>query len=69
MKTDIEAGVLNFIIDRLQIEDEWFEWRGRGFTWWAGRLAQRIMFAPRRDLHGVQASTLHISTDVLSNVP
>jgi hypothetical protein len=66
---DLEANTLNFIIDRLQIEDDWFEWTGRGFRWWAGRLAQRLVFAPRRDLHGVLVSTLHIETDLLADVP
>lgn len=69
MNTEIESGVLNFIIDRLQIEDEWFEWLGRGFRWWAGDLAQRIELAPARDVHGVRVSTLHVSTDLLSDVP
>ena len=69
MNAEIESGVLNFIIDRLQIEDEWFEWRGRGFAWWAGALAQRIQYSARRNLHGVQAVTLHVETDLLTSVP
>jgi hypothetical protein len=64
----LEAGVLNFIIDRLQIEDHWFHGRGRGFTWWAGALAQRIDLAAPRDLHGVRVTTLHIETDLLTEV-
>ena len=68
MKPEIEAGVLNFIIDRLQIENDWFEGRGRGFTWWAGGLAQRLDLAPPRELHGVTVTTLHIETDLLSDV-
>lgn len=68
MNGEIESGVLNFIIDRLQIEDEWFEWLGRGFRWWAGGLAQTIRLAPPRDLHGVNVSTLHVSTDLLADV-
>lgn len=69
MSVQTEAAILNFIIDRLQIEDDWFEWEGRGFRWWPGPLAQRITFAPRRDLHGVPVSTLHIETDLLAGVP
>lgn len=69
MSADHEAAILNFIIDRLQIDDGWFEWTGRGFQWWAGPLAQRIRFSPRRDLHGVSVSTLHIETDILGEVP
>lgn len=69
MSAEIEAAILNFLIDRLQIEDDWFEWGGRGFRWWAGELAQRITFAPRRELHGVPVTTLHIETDLLADVP
>jgi len=69
VKADTEAAILNLIIDRLQIEDEWFEWSGRGFRWWAGPLAQRIAFSARRELHGVTVSTLHIETDLLADVP
>lgn len=68
MTPELASGVLNFIIDRLQIEDEWFEWRGRGFRWWAGHLAQRIELAPPRDLHGVPVVTLHVATDLLADV-
>lgn len=69
MNPDLEARTLNFIIDRMQIDDEWFEWEGRGFRWWAGPLAQRLHFAPRRDVGGVAMSTLHIETDLLAEVP
>ena len=68
MNPENEAALLNFIIDRLQIENDWFEGRGRGFTWWAGALAQRLDLSPPRDLHGVQVTTLHIETDLLSDV-
>jgi hypothetical protein len=69
VSTETEAAILNFIIDGLQIDDDWFEWGGRGFRWWAGLLAQRIAFSPRRDLHGVAVSTLHIDTDLIAGVP
>jgi hypothetical protein len=69
VSADLEATTLDFIIDRLQIDDEWVERDGRGFTWWAGALAQRIAFAPRRELHGVPVATLHIETDLLAGVP
>jgi len=63
-----ESAILNFIIDRLQIDDDWFEWTGRGFRWWAGPLAQRIAFSPRRNLHGIPISTLHVETDLIAGV-
>lgn len=69
MNADLEARVLNFIIDRMQIDDEWFEWEGRGFRWWAGPLAQRLRFAPRREVEGVAMTTLHVETELLGEVP
>ena len=68
MSPEHESAILNFIIDRLQIDDDWFEWTGRGFRWWAGPLAQRIAFSPRRNLHGVPISTLHVETDLIAGV-
>lgn len=69
MSDDKYAGTLNFLIDRLQIEDRWFEGRGRGFAWWAGPLAQHVRFGSRRDLHGIPVTTLYVSTDLLAEVP
>ena len=69
MTPETEAGLLNFLIDRLQIEQDWFEGRGRGFTWWAGDLAQRIHLAVPRAMHGVTVTTLHVETDLLADVP
>ena len=69
MTPETEAGLLNFLIDRLQIDHDWFEGRGRGFTWWAGALAQRARLATPRALHGVTVTTLHIETDLLAGVP
>ena len=68
MTPEHEAALLNFIIDRLQIDNDWFEGRGRGFTWWAGALAQRLDLSAPRDLHGVRVTTLHIETDLLADV-
>lgn len=69
MTPETEAALINFLIDRLQIDHEWFEGRGRGFAWWAGALAQRVTLAPPRTIHGVTLSTLHVETDLLADVP
>ncbi len=69
MSTDKESKTLNFIIDAVQIDHDWFEATQKGFRWWAGALAQTVSFAPRRDLHGVPVSTLHVETDLLADVP
>lgn len=69
MTPEAEAGLINFLIDRLQIDHEWFDGRGRGFAWWAGPLAQRVTLAPPRTLHGVSVTTMHLETDLLADVP
>lgn len=69
MTPEAEAGLINFLIDRLQIDHHWFEGRGRGFSWWAGALAQRVTLAAPRTLHGVTVTTLHVETDLLADVP
>lgn len=69
MSADKESKTLNFIIDALQVDHDWFEATQKGFRWWAGPLAQTLRFAPRRDLHGVPVSTLHVETDLLTDVP
>lgn len=69
MTPETEAALINFLIDRLQIENEWFEGRGRGFAWWAGALAQRVYLGAPRTVHGVTVTTLHLETDLLADVP
>jgi hypothetical protein len=61
--------ILDFLIDRMQIEDAWSVRDEESLTWWASSLAQRVWAAPARDVQGVEVTTLHLETDLLSGVP
>ena len=53
----------------MQIEAEWAVQERTSFTWWAHTLAQRVWVAPPREFQGVELTTLHIETDLLTDVP
>lgn len=62
------ARVIDFVYDRLQIDEAWSA-RGVGaFTWWAGELAQRVWAGPPRDVEGTTVTTVHIETTILDGV-
>jgi hypothetical protein len=66
---DFVEEVLRFLTARMQIEAEWAVQEQTSFTWWAHTLAQRVWVAPPREVQGVELRTLHIETDLLSDVP
>ena len=66
---DIVEEVLRFLTARMQIEAEWAVQEQTSFTWWAHTLAQRVWVTPPREMQGVDLTTLHIETDLLSAVP
>ena len=66
---DIVEEVLRFLTARMQIEAEWAVQERTSFTWWAHTLAQRVWVAPPREFQGVELTTLHIETDLLTDVP
>ena len=66
---DFVEEVLRFLTARMQIEAEWAVQEQTAFTWWAHTLAQRVWVAPPREVQGVELRTLHIETDLLSDVP
>lgn len=53
----------------MQIEAEWAVQDQNSFTWWAHTLAQRVWVAPVREFQGVDLRTVHIETDLLTEVP
>lgn len=65
---ELGSDPLAFIAERMQIDAEWAVETADTITWWAGPLAQRIVLAPPRDLHGVQVVVLHVETDLLKEV-
>ncbi len=66
---DFVEDTLRFLTARMQIEAEWAVQERTSFTWWAHTLAQRVWVAPAREFQGVELTTLHIETDLLSDVP
>ncbi|HUQ86192.1 MAG TPA: hypothetical protein VM096_01455 [Vicinamibacterales bacterium] len=60
--------VLKFLTARMQIEAEWAVQERTSFTWWAHTLAQRVWVAEPREFQGVQLTTLHVETDLLTDV-
>ena len=60
--------VLTFLTQRMQFEAEWAVQQADAFTWWPSALAQRVWAAPPREFQGVELTTLHIETDLLSHV-
>lgn len=66
---DFIEEALRFLTARMQIEAEWAVQEHTSFTWWAHTLAQRVWVAPAREVLGVPLRTLHIETDLLTDVP
>ena len=66
---DFVEEVLRFLTARMQIEAEWAVQEQTSFTWWAHTLAQRVWVAAPREFQGVELRTLHIETDLLTDVP
>src|SRR6186997_997488 len=66
---DFVEEVLRFLTARMQIEAEWAVQERTSFTWWAHTLAQRVWVVEPREFQGVPLTTLHIETDLLTDVP
>lgn len=66
---DFVEEVLTFLTARMQIEAEWAVQEKTCFTWWAHSLAQRVWVTPPREVQGVSLRTLHVQTDLLTDVP
>ena len=60
--------VLTFLTQRMQFEAEWAVQTADSFTWWPSSLAQRVWAAPAREFQGTELTTLHIETDLLSDL-
>ncbi len=66
----VDAGqaLVEHLFREMQIDEEWAVRQERGFTWWAGGLAQRIWSEPPVDDFGMQLSRVHVQTDLLSGL-
>ena len=60
--------VLRFLTARMQIEAEWAVQEKTSFTWWASSLRQRVWVMEPREFQGVPLTTLHVETDLISDV-
>src|SRR5205085_2344585 len=45
-------------------DEKWCVWHDRGFTWWAGELAQHVWAEPTFTVDGTTYSTVHVRTDL-----
>lgn len=59
---------LRFLTARMQIDAAWAVQEETSFTWWPSSLAQHVWAAPARDFHGVDLTTIHVETDLLTGV-
>lgn len=65
---DIGQRLVDYVYERMQIDEPWAVKASQRFTWWAGALAQRVWAEAPRDIEGVQVTQVHIETDLLRNV-
>jgi hypothetical protein len=67
-RQDPVARVIDYLFERMQIEDDWAVRSEEGFTWWGDRQAQRVYAGPPREVGGIVTRTLHIESDLLRHV-
>ena len=65
---DRGLAAVRYIYDALRIDPRWSVGEDRGFTWWAGSLAQHVWSEPGRDDRGVLVYRLHAQTDLCRGV-
>jgi hypothetical protein len=60
---------IDWIVNNLQIDDEWMVRRDRGVSWWCGQLAQHIDYEAFNDGFGPAGKfKITIVTDLMNNV-
>ena len=65
---DRGLAAVRYVYDALRIDPWWSVGEDRGFTWWAGSLAQRVWSEPGLDDRGVLVYRLHAQTDLARGV-
>jgi hypothetical protein len=65
MPDDLGQHVVDHVFERMKIEEKWAVREERGFTWWGGRLAQRIWTEEPVEDDGVALWRAHAQTDLL----
>jgi hypothetical protein len=66
--TDLGQRLIDYVYERMQIDEHWAVREPQRFTWWAGALAQRVWTDAPREMQGVVVTQVHIETDLLGNV-
>lgn len=62
---DAGLALVDYLFQRMEVEEEWAIRRPRGFTWWARDLAQYIWAEEPFEEHGTQLCRVHAETDLL----
>ena len=65
MPDDLGTRVVDHVFKRMMIDEEWAVREPRGFTWWGGKLAQRIWTDPPIQDDGFTIWRVHAQTDLL----
>ncbi len=65
---DVGIELVEHLFREMQIDEEWAVRRERGFTWWAGALAQRVWAEPPIEDLGVELCRVHVQTDLVQGV-
>jgi hypothetical protein len=63
--TDLGLDVVRFVHQMLRIDPEWSVWSDRGFTWWAGPLAQHVWAEPCFEDDGFTLARIRVHTDLI----
>jgi hypothetical protein len=65
---DLGQRVVETLYQWSKIDAEWSVWHPRGFTWWAGPLAQHVWADPPVEIDGKQLYRVHARTDLLTGL-
>lgn len=65
---DIGQRLVDYVYERMQIDEPWAVRASQRFTWWGGSLAQRVWADAPREADGVAVTHVHMETDLLRKV-
>lgn len=70
VKPELDPGlaVVRYLYDNSRVDEQWSVINGRGYTWWADGLAQRVWSAPALDDDGIDVFRLSVETDLVTGV-
>ena len=70
VKAGLEPGLaaVRYLYDNSRVDSDWSVLEGRGFTWWADNLAQRVWAEPGFDDDGIKVFRVFAETDLVRGV-